>query len=164
MASLIINQFFPRLSQIISIVRKVKLHPFLPNISFWHLLKTKYFQGVRLFFRIIYNALVSFFDILQKGVTKIDPWDRVFKNGPSKLCGREPLKIWRGGRFKDCLPQVLFGPFLNTVYQIRVFESTLNKLKYKKFMKKNPKIEEYHFTIQASLFAVRILTLSSPPE
>ena len=31
-------------------------------------------------------------------------------------------------------------------------------------MKKNPKVEEYHFTIQASLFAVRILTLSSPPE
>ena len=22
-------------------------------------------------------------------------WNKVFKNGPSKICGRQPLKIWR---------------------------------------------------------------------
>ena len=23
-----------------------------------------------------------------------DKWDKIFKNGPSKICGRQPLKIW----------------------------------------------------------------------
>ena len=35
-------------------------------------------------------------------------WDKVFKNGPSKICGRQPLKF-----FKGCLPQILLGPLLN---------------------------------------------------
>ena len=32
-------------------------------------------------------------------------WDKVFKNEPSKICGRQPLKI-------------LLGPFLNTLSHI----------------------------------------------
>ena len=40
-------------------------------------------------------------------------WDKVFKNGPSKICGRQPLK-----KLKGCLPQILLGPFLNTLSQI----------------------------------------------
>ena len=36
-------------------------------------------------------------------------------NEPSKICGRQPLKIII---FKGCLPQILFGPFLNTLFQI----------------------------------------------
>ena len=31
----------------------------------------------------------------------------VLKNGPSKICGRQPLK--------GCLPQILRGPFVNTL-------------------------------------------------
>ena len=64
-------------------------------------------------------------------------WDKVFKNGPSKICGRQPLKNLKvygllkqtislqadhipSSRpypfkcFKGCLPQILLSPFLNT--------------------------------------------------
>ena len=48
--------------------------------------------------------------------------NKVFKNEPSKICGRQPLKSlkWYGllvyhfKFFKGCLPQILLGPFLNT--------------------------------------------------
>ena len=46
--------------------------------------------------------------------------DKVFKNGPSKICGRQPLKKLKGF-FKGCLPQILLGPFLNTLSQLRWF-------------------------------------------
>ena len=47
-----------------------------------------------------------------------DVWAKVLKNGPSKICGRQPLKKLKRRPdpfkfFKGCLPQVLFGPFLN---------------------------------------------------
>ena len=52
-------------------------------------------------------------------------WDRVFKNGQSKICGRQALKNLKGydllkqsitlQLFKGCLPQILLGPFLNTL-------------------------------------------------
>ena len=55
-------------------------------------------------------------------------WGEVLKNGPSKICGRQPLKIWsdmvclsRPYHFKifeGCLPQILLGPFLNILAQI----------------------------------------------
>ena len=49
-------------------------------------------------------------------------WFKVFKNGPSKICGRQPLKknssnmfcLYNFKLFKECLPQIFFGPFLNT--------------------------------------------------
>ena len=58
--------------------------------------------------------------------TKISPTnlrDKVFKNGPSEICGRQPLKNlkWYGllkqtiphfKFFKGYLPQILLGPFL----------------------------------------------------
>ena len=58
-----------------------------------------------------------------------DIWDKVFKNGLSKICGRQSLKNFEGiwstlGRlfpfkfFKGFLPQILFGPFLNTLSHI----------------------------------------------
>ena len=42
-------------------------------------------------------------------------WGKVFKNGPSKICGQPlsrpcPLRL-----FKICLPEVSLGPFLNTL-------------------------------------------------
>ena len=47
----------------------------------------------------------------------------LFKNRPSKILGRQPyLKcyglLYQLKLFKGCLPQVLLGPFLNTVSQI----------------------------------------------
>ena len=51
-------------------------------------------------------------------------WDKVFKNGPSKICGRQPLKIWSDmvplKFFTRCLSQILLGPFLNTLSHIEV--------------------------------------------
>ena len=46
-------------------------------------------------------------------------WDKVFKNGPSKICERQPLKNLKGYGllkqtislkiFKGCLPQIYLG-------------------------------------------------------
>ena len=49
--------------------------------------------------------------------------DKVFKNGPSKVCGSQPLKDLKGYPFKffkGCLPQILFGPFLNALSHISI--------------------------------------------
>ena len=53
----------------------------------------------------------------RKGSNK---WNKVFKNGPSKICGRQPLKNLSGYGclskqypfkfFKGCLLQILLGP------------------------------------------------------
>ena len=55
-------------------------------------------------------------------------WDKVFKSGPSKICGRQPLKTWRDivclskaypfKFLKGCLPQI-FLPLLNTLTHIK---------------------------------------------
>ena len=51
-------------------------------------------------------------------------WDNVFKNRSSKICGNQPLKNLKQTYlsrphhfkiFKDSLPQILRGPFLNTL-------------------------------------------------
>ena len=52
-------------------------------------------------------------------------WVKVIKNGPSKICGRKPVKFWSDTVclsrpyhfkfFKGCLPQILFGPFLTYI-------------------------------------------------
>ena len=61
------------------------------------------------------------FQILSIGMKK---WDKVFKNGPNKIFGRQPLKKLKGlwsaeaEKNKGCLPQILLGPFLNTFSQM----------------------------------------------
>ena len=55
-------------------------------------------------------------------------WVKVFKNGTSKICGRQLLKIWidivcldKPYQFKflkGFYPQILLGPFLNTLTQM----------------------------------------------
>ena len=45
-------------------------------------------------------------------------WNKVFKNGPSKICGRQPLKNLKFKFFKGCLPQILLGSLLNTLSHI----------------------------------------------
>ena len=57
-------------------------------------------------------------------------WDKVFKNGPRKICGIQPLKkfelIWSfktdhiNSNFLNCLSQNLIGPFLNTFPQLQL--------------------------------------------
>ena len=72
-------------------------------------------------------------------------WDKVFKNGPSKMCGRQGFKNlkWYGlltyhlKCFKGCLPQILLGLFLNTlphmqlhyglIFNISLFRQVLNQ-------------------------------------
>ena len=56
-------------------------------------------------------------------------WDKVFKNEPSKICGRQHLKNSKGYGllkrpyvfkfFKGCLHQILLGPLLKTLSQIK---------------------------------------------
>ena len=63
-------------------------------------------------------------------------WDNVFKNGPSKIRGRQPLKNlnWHGllnrpyhfKFFKGCLPQILLDPFLNTLSQMQLHNQRCN--------------------------------------
>ena len=50
---------------------------------------------------------------LQKVPLEINPLNiqvKVFKNGPSKICGRQPLNFLKG-----YLSQILLGPFLSTL-------------------------------------------------
>ena len=57
-------------------------------------------------------------------------WDKAFKNGLSKICGRQPLKNLKDivcylFKFsKGCLPKMLLGPFLYTLSQM--FDRVLN--------------------------------------
>ena len=56
----------------------------------------------------------------------IHKWGKVFKNGPSKICGRQPLKNSEGydllpfRLFKGCLSENLLGPCSNTWTQINL--------------------------------------------
>ena len=68
-------------------------------------------------------------------------WVKVFKNGPSKTCGRQPLKIrsdmvclsrsYHFKFFKGCLQQTLLGPFLNTLTHFISDQLVLKHLLYK---------------------------------
>ena len=41
-------------------------------------------------------------------------WDKIFKSGPSKICGRQPSKNLKFKFFKGSIPQILLDPLLNT--------------------------------------------------
>ena len=55
-------------------------------------------------------------------------WVRVFRNGPSKICRRQllknlkwyglPSRTYRFKILKGHLPQILLGPFLNTLTEL----------------------------------------------
>ena len=75
-------------------------------------------------------ANVAIYELKQK---YSNIWDKVFKNGASEICGRQPLKnLKRYGLpkqtsrpylftfFKGCLPQISLAPFLNTLPHIIV--------------------------------------------
>ena len=45
--------------------------------------------------------------------------DKIFTNGPSKVCGRQPLKYLKGyGLLKQKIAKILFGSFLNILSHI----------------------------------------------
>ena len=49
---------------------------------------------------------------------KCHKWAKAFKNGPSKICGQTiSLQI-----FKGCIPQILLGPFLNTLAHLKTLK------------------------------------------
>ena len=52
-------------------------------------------------------------------------WDKVFTNGPRKICERQPLKNlsrpYPNKFFEGCLPQILLGLFLNTLFHLAPF-------------------------------------------
>ena len=51
-------------------------------------------------------------------------WVKVFKNGPSEICGRQPLNnlkcLYHFKYFKSCLPQLLLAFYLNTWTHISI--------------------------------------------
>ena len=55
-------------------------------------------------------------------------WVNVFKNGPSKICGRQPCSLPYSlpyhKFFKGCLIQILLGPFLNTLTYMSLADSS----------------------------------------
>ena len=72
-------------------------------------------------------------------------WTKVFKIGPSKNCGRQPFHFkFHFKYFKGCLPQILLGPFLNTLTHI---------FHQKKVLKE---YEKYFLFTEKSLFVLEI--------
>ena len=110
----------------------------------------------------------TWFLIKNKSLSKLrdNIWDKVFKNGPSKICGRQPIKnlkeysLVRGlvclsrpypfKFFKGCLLQILLGPFFNTVPHFSV-QNQYNQKIIKFVLKSNiPGIhiyKRYDFTV-----------------
>ena len=55
---------------------------------------------------------------------KHDKWDKAFKSGLSKFCGRQHLKNLSASTFKGCLPQNVLSPLLNTLSQMTWYWGT----------------------------------------
>ena len=76
-------------------------------------------------------------------------WDKVFKNGPREICGRQSLKNlklygdmvllsipYQFKVFEGCLPQILLDPFLNTLSHIIVESQRVRSSRLELFCKK----------------------------
>ena len=50
-------------------------------------------MAVRSIIEILKLILISFFQYLEPRSIGTTKWDKVFKNGPSRVCGKQPLKI-----------------------------------------------------------------------
>ena len=93
-------------------------------------------------------------------------WDKVFKNGPSKVCGRQPLKNLKKYHvlkltiiieiFKGCLPQILLCPFLNTLSHM-IFQWTSGAEDLTQIIN-----ELIHVTKNSSSFSINLLFASQP--
>ena len=80
----------------------------------WNCPKQLFFWGGNIF--SCFNSLNLFIKITRT----IIKWDKVFKNGPSKICGRQRLKNLKGhGQLlSHLLKAFLLGTFLNSLSQI----------------------------------------------
>ena len=83
-------------------------------------------------------------------------WDKVFKNGPSKICGRQPLRNLKWyGLLKGCLLQIILDPFLNTLLHISHNDAMM---KLGRVIPYNPKIYKTHVTHTLSFADIDIFT------
>ena len=91
---------------------------------------------------------------------------KVFKNGPNKICGKQSLKklrLYGPYRpyhlkfFKGCLPQILPGPFLNTLLKERLwhkyFSCEFCKIFKNTFFHRTPPVAAFANDITLSLIA-----------
>ena len=77
--------------------------------------------GLAILQRVVMNYIVWCKTVGVKQISrKTVKWDNVLKDGPSKICGRQPLRNlkWKFKFFKGCLPQILLGPLLNILSQM----------------------------------------------
>ena len=65
-------------------------------------------------------------------------WVNVFKNEPSKIYGRQPLKNWKSMvclkqtiPLQGCLPQILLGAFLNNLSHLGPWKKYSMKILYR---------------------------------
>ena len=73
--------------------------------------------------------IVIFFIIYQTVYSFLNKRDKAFKNRPSKICGRQPLKKLKWyGLLKGCLPQNLLAPFLNTCPKCKSYPPNLTSV------------------------------------
>ena len=95
----------------------------IPLSVFWNCILANQWTGFRMIgtlsWRVKGHYSMKMFPYLEYSntFTKISLTklrDKVFKNGPSEICGRQPLKNLKCHFkfFKGCLPQILLGPFL----------------------------------------------------
>ena len=63
---------------------------------------------------ILRDFMLSLDTAFFSGLT-IHRWEKVFKNRPSEICGRQPLKNLKGYKF---LKQISIGPFLCFVLDV----------------------------------------------
>ena len=60
----------------------------------------------------------------------MDNRDKIFTNGPSKICGRQPLKNLKGyGLLKQKIPKIVLGSFLNILSHIWQYKIYLGKVR-----------------------------------
>ena len=57
-------------------------------------------------------------------------WDKVFKNRPSKICGRQPLKNFTWSILKNFVPNHSNLSFSNVFYFAMVFDNDVHKARF----------------------------------
>ena len=61
------------------------------------------------FYYIIHFLQTNNLPFMKPIIFTRDKWDKVFKNGPSKICGRQPLKKLKGyGLLKQTISLQIF--------------------------------------------------------
>ena len=67
------------------------------------------------------------------GLTLFHTWDKVFKNGPSETCERQPYHF---KFFEGCFPRISLGHFLNTLlfHKVNVSKVPIDKLDISKYV------------------------------